>query len=92
MEHKLKQSSAPLIEIDKSHPLFQKKIVITGFRDKTVEENIVSKGGELGTSVSKNTFIVIAKDVTDDTGKVMLAKEKNIPLMTLEEFNEKYFA
>ena len=92
LEHKLKQSSAPLIEIDKSHPLFQKKIVITGFRDKTVEENIVSKGGELGTSVSKNTFIVIAKDVTDDTGKVMLAKEKNIPLMTLEEFNEKYFA
>ena len=93
LEHKLEQQSIALpIEIDNSHPLFKKKVVITGFRDKTLEENIASKGGELATSVSKNTFIVIAKDVNDDSGKVMLAKEKNIPLMTLEEFNEKYFA
>ena len=91
LEYKLKQPIIFKISIDKSHPLFEKKIVITGFRDKQLEEDILSKGGEISTSVSKNTFILIAKDPNDDTGKVLQAKEKNISIMTMEEFKEKYF-
>lgn len=91
LEYKLKQPITFKISIDKSHPLYEKKIVITGFRDKQLEEDILSKGGEISTSVSKNTFILIAKDPNDDTGKVLQAKEKNISIMSMEEFKEKYF-
>ena len=91
VEYKLQEASAPKIEVDKSHPLFEKKIVITGFRNKDLENNILSKGGEIATSVSKNTFIVIAKDPEDESGKVLQAKEKNIPIMSMDTFNTKFF-
>ena len=92
LEYKLQEAPVPKVEVDNSHPLFEKKIVITGFRDKILENNIVSKGGVIATSVSKGTFIVIAKDPEDDSGKVMQAKEKNIPIMTMNHFNEKFFS
>ena len=91
LEHKLNDAPSPKVIVDQSHPLFGKKIVITGFRNKDLENNILSKGGELSSSVSKNTFVVIAKDPEDESGKVIQAKEKNIPVMTAESFNLKYF-
>jgi DNA ligase (NAD+) len=91
LEYKLQEAPAPKIDVDKSHPLFEKKIVITGFRNKDLENNILSKGGEISTSVSKNTFIVIAKDPEDESGKVLQAKEKNIPIMSMDGFNAKFF-
>ena len=92
LEYKLQEAPVQKIDVDKSHPLFEKKIVITGFRDKDLENNILSKGGEIATSVSKSTFIVIAKDPEDESGKVLQAKEKNIPIMTMNEFSEKFFS
>ena len=92
LEYKLQEAPVQKIDVDKSHPLFEKKIVITGFRNKDLENNILSKGGEIATSVSKSTFIVIAKDPEDESGKVLQAKEKNIPIMTMNEFSEKFFS
>jgi len=76
--------------IDESHPLFGKTIVITGFRDTPLQEEIISKGGKIGSSVSKNTFLVIVKDLEDDTGKATEARKLKIPLMLLGEFKKKY--
>jgi len=67
-----------------------KKFVFTGFRDKTTMETITKLGGELANSVSKNTFVVIVKDKDEDSGKIDQAKKLNIPILTLEEFKEKY--
>ena len=56
-------------------------------------EKIKKLGGELENSVSKNTFVVIVKDKEskdEDTGKIDQAKKLNIPILTLEEFKEKY--
>ena len=72
------------------HILFGKKIVFTGFRDKTTMETITKLGGELANSVSKNTFVVIVKDKDEDSGKIDQAKKLNIPILTLEEFKDKY--
>jgi len=72
--------------IDQSHPLYNKSIVFTGFRDKQLEEQIKAHGGKIGSSVSKNTFAVITKDPLDETGKVLEAKKLNIKIMTPEEF------
>jgi NAD-dependent DNA ligase len=72
--------------IDQSHPLYNKSIVFTGFRDKQLEEQVKAHGGKIGSSVSKNTFILITKDPLDETGKVLEAKKLNIKIMTPEEF------
>ena len=70
------------------HPLYDKKIVMTGFRDKELMSQIEKVGGIIANSVSKNVDIVIAKD--DSTGKAEQAKKLNISLFNVEEFKTKY--
>jgi NAD-dependent DNA ligase len=77
-------------EVDKTHPLFEKTIVMSGFRDTGLQEILKNVGAKLGSSVSKNTFIVLVKDLDEDTGKVLDAKKIGIPLMTPEQFKLKY--
>lgn len=74
------------------HPLAGKTIVLTGTRDKTVIEMIKNFGAIQGTSVSKNTHLVIAKNVDEDTGKAEEARKLNIPIMTPEQFIKTYQA
>lgn len=78
-------------QVDESHPLFGKTIVMTGFRDDDIQESIKSVGAKLGSSVSKNTFIVLVKDMEEDTGKAADARKLGVKLMTPEEFKKKYF-
>jgi NAD-dependent DNA ligase len=90
LDNKLNQ---PVIEknpVDSSHPLFGKTIVMTGFRDNSIQDALKSVGSKLGSSVSKNTFVVLVKDKEDDTGKAAEARKLGVPLMTPEEFRQKY--
>ena len=65
------------------------KIVMSGFRDKNIENKIIENGGEITASVSKNTNILIIKDKSImDTSKVIKAKELGITIMTIDEFNK----
>jgi len=91
LEYKLQQTQNQQTQnnqkaVNQSHPLYNKTIVFTGFRDKQLEEQLKTHGAKLGSSVSKNTFIVLTKDPLEDTGKVLEAKKLGIPIMTPEEF------
>ena len=77
--------------VDVSHPLFEKIIVMTGFRDVVIQEAIKNVGAKIGSSVSKNTFVVLVKDKEEDTGKASEAKKLDIPLMTPQEFKTRYY-
>ena len=77
--------------VDESHPLFGKTIILTGFRDKDLEEKLKAVGAKLGSSVSKNTFAVLVKDLNETSGKVADAKKHGVTVMVREEFLEKYF-
>lgn len=65
-------------------------VVFTGVRDKDLENEIVSRGGKVTGSVSKNTTIVIAKDPSETTGKLAKAHELGIQVVTLDMFRKKY--
>ena len=78
------------VKTDKEHPLFGKSIVMTGFRDASIQESLKKIGAKLTTSVSKNTFIVLVKDKNYDTGKILEARNLGITLMTPNEFKEKF--
>lgn len=77
-------------EFDTSDPLFDKKIVMTGFRDKSINEYVKSRGAIIGSSVSKKTFVVLVLDKDEGTGKADQARALGVPLMTPDEFKAKY--
>ncbi len=63
------------------------KIVMSGFRDKDLQEMIENNGGTIQSGVSKNTTILIIKDDSvRDTSKAIKAKELGVNVMTKEEF------
>ena len=70
--------------------LFGKTIVMTGFRNKDIEQKLKEMGAKLGSSVSKNTFLVLVKNLDEDTGKALDAKNLGIQLMTPEDFISMY--
>jgi NAD-dependent DNA ligase len=90
----IKKSDEEEKEEDKpNHPLFNKSVVFTGFRDQTLENNLKSIGAKIATSVSKNTFVVLVKDKTqqnENSGKILDAKKWNIQIMTPNEVTNKY--
>ena len=93
LEDKLHETMLGLQEqpaIDETNPLYEKSIVITGFRNKELSEELKSLGVRESSAVSKNTFAVIVKDKDEDTGKIAAAKQKNIPIYTSLEFKEKF--
>lgn len=65
-----------------------KTVVMTGFRDKSLQDKIELQGGKIGSSVSKNTNILVVKDqsvIDDPTDKVSKAKELGIKIITKEK-------
>jgi NAD-dependent DNA ligase len=86
-----KLNDIPVVEAkDESNPLFDKSIIITGFRNKELSEELKEIGANESSAVSKNTFAVVIKNNDEETGKSEAAKEKNIPIYTAEEFKEKF--
>jgi len=65
-------------------------IVFSGFRDKELEGAIEARGGRVTTSVSRNTSMLIMKDVNDRKGKANKALAKGIPLVAREVFIAQY--
>lgn len=67
------------------------KFVMTGFRDKKLEEQIISLGGKMTSSVSKNTEALIVKSKNvKSSGKSKKAEKLGIGIYNVEEFKEKY--
>jgi DNA ligase (NAD+) len=86
-KHKNKDNlPANIVNMNEKQVLHGKTIVMTGFRNKELEEKLKSIGAKVGTSVSKNTYLVVAKDKDDETGKVLEAKKMGINVVSLEEF------
>ena len=70
--------------------------VITGslnsYKNRDELKNIIEKnGGKVSNSISKNTSYLINNDITSNSSKNKKAKELNIPIISEEEFNEKFF-
>ena len=80
--------------IEKQSDKFQNyNIVLTGFRDKNIEEFIISNGGKCTSSVSKNTNILIIADYSDkhtSSAKFLKAKELNVKIYSKDEFIKEF--
>lgn len=70
-----------------SLPLKGNVICITGFRDKDLQALIEQLGGEVSSSVSKRTTVLITKDRDSTSGKVKQARDLAIKIMTKDQFD-----
>ena len=78
-------------ESKKNTKITGKVIVISGFRDKEVEEKLVEYGAKVGSTVSKNTNILIVKDdntIKEKTGKVQKALDLGVKIITKDDFKK----
>lgn len=62
------------------------KICFTGFRDIAIEKKIVSNGGEVVPGVSKQTTLLVVKDLMSNSSKVSKARDFGIKIVQREEF------
>jgi NAD-dependent DNA ligase len=88
----LNKDCAPIIKekkiVSTKKSLEKLVVVFTGVRIKELEEEIEARNGKVGSSVSSKTKILVAKDPSEETGKVKAARELNIPVLTVDEFRK----
>lgn len=73
----------------RDNPLVSNKIFIfTGFRNEEWERLIVENGGKIGNTVTKNTHMVIVKDIATSSSKIGKAKELNVKICYKQQFEE----
>ena len=83
-------SSSKALVVNTTHPLYGKKWVMTGFRDKDLIQDLLAVGSEQGTVVNKKTAFLIVKDLTEANVKIAEAQKLQIPIMTPAQVREKY--
>lgn len=77
------ESQQPMIKKTKLAGL---TVVLTGFRSQDLEGRIVEAGGKVGSSISSNTSILVAKDVGETSSKIKKAMEYGVHIMSIDEF------
>ena len=66
-------------------PLYGKKFVMSGSRDKKLISLLENLGAESGSGVSKNIDFLIVKNKNDSTDKINAAKKLNIKIYEIDE-------
>ena len=91
IDNNLTKSINPVkkVKYNMGHPLYGKSVVLTGFRDKNVLEQLKNIGANVATSVNSKTFSLIYKEGKEGS-KWNKAIELGIPCYTLSAFKEKY--
>lgn len=75
---------------DNLKTLLGKSVVMTGFRDTSIETYLLGFGIQVSSSVSGKTGVVIAKDPSSNSGKVKKAKDLGVTVIGIEAFKKKY--
>ena len=93
LEYKLSAkppSPSPQKSVNKNHPLYGQKVVMTKVRDAEIIAALKNNGGELVDNVKKGILAVVTKNTQEVSNKINKAKEMNIPIMNVEEFKKAY--
>ena len=61
-------------------------VVMTGFRDASLEERIVKEGGKIGSGVTGKTTLLIVKERGQGKNKERKAEELGIKIVELKNF------
>ena len=90
LEEKVEEKTVIVSEEMKSHPLYNKKIVMSKVRDKEIIDFLSKYNGNLVDSIKKDVFALIVKSKTEKSNKMIKAEELKIQIMTPDEFKDAY--
>lgn len=65
-------------------------VCVSGFRDDNIERFIKENGGTISSGVSKKSTLLIVKDKSVSSSKMVKAQTFNVPVLSIEEFSTKY--
>lgn len=74
------------VESQKTSEMSAVNVVMTGFRDADLQSIVESKGGKVGSGVSKKTTHLLTYDTESNSGKAKKARDLGVPIITPEEF------
>ena len=82
----------PAAAVDTNNPLFGKSVAMTGFRDKELEAVLKTRGAKVSPNIKNGLLALLVKSMDENqtSGKLKEAKDKNIPIMTVDEFKKQY--
>jgi DNA ligase (NAD+) len=66
-------------------------VVLTGFRDKDMQEALMKLGANVQAGVTKTTTIVVAANPFETSTKLAKARQLGIKIVSKEEFTKEYF-
>lgn len=75
-------------ELSNSGELNGQQFVFTGVRRPDLEDIITSKGGKIGSGVSKNTTYLVMKSKGSGSSKEIKAQKLGVQIITVEELEE----
>ncbi len=78
------------VKSNKNQNLENIAVLFTGFRDKDMETNIISRGGVIKSTLNKNVNILIIKDIETQNNKISKARDLGITIITRDEFIKLY--
>ena len=87
-EEKLKEKAESRLPI--SNKFAGMIVVFTGVRNVDMEKAIVECGGTIGSGITGKTTLVVAKDISENSGKIKTARDKGIQLINIDDFGKKY--
>ena len=91
LDDKLSKKESPKKSPKKQLPLSNKIVLLSDVKGKKkITEKIEKLGGEVVTNISKNVNLLIVGSLNDETSKMKKAKEYNIEIISIEEFDKKY--
>lgn len=76
------------VELSNSGELIGQQFVFTGVRRPDLEDIITSKGGKIGSGVSKNTTYLVMKSKGSGSSKEIKAQKLGVQIITVEELEE----
>lgn len=85
---KIAAAAPPIMDFNINRDVTGMNFVFTGGKMKDLEQNLVVLGAKMGSSVSKRTTVLIAKDPTSNSSKIKRAQKLNIPIMSQEDFKK----
>ena len=89
LEYKLEYTKEQA-SYDTSHPLYEKNILMTGFRDEDFKMNVRNVGGKIASGVSSNVDVLVVKSLDSTTSKMKKAQELGVDIMTKDQFISSY--
>ncbi len=78
------------VAFDTTNILYDKSIVMTKIREKSIIAHLEKVGATLEDSFKKNTVALVVKDKNDVSNKIRDAQKRGIEILSVEEFKAKY--